>query len=306
MLWSRARVDPTCDRGFDVRTFLGLLKTMRPHQWVKNLVVLGPVVFAHQLLNVEVTLRAFGGFVLFCLLASAIYVLNDLVDVEADRRHPTKKHRPIASGQVPVPLARAAFAALVSVALGAGAWLSLPMVGAMVGYFVLNLAYSFKLKKIAYVDVLCIALGFELRVLAGAFAARVPPSAYLVVVMFLAAMFLGLGKRLHELGVAGGGETRSVLRAYDPRIVTWLLGAFGLATVATYAVYTLDPSTIERFGTPYLVVSTLFTAFGVFRFVQLVRRSHAESPTDAMLRDGPFLLNLAAWAVVVTAILYAA
>ncbi len=289
-----------------VKTLLGLIKTMRPHQWVKNLVVLGPLVFAHQLLNLEVALRAVAGFALFCLLASAIYVLNDLVDVEADRKHPVKKLRPIAAGTVPVPVARGAFAGLILLVAAGSASLSLSLLGAMTGYLVLNLAYSFKLKRVAYVDVLCIALGFELRVLAGAFAADVPPSIYLVVVMFLAAMFLGLGKRLHELGVAAEGETRSVLRAYNARVVTWLLAGFGVATVVTYAIYTLDPATIERFGTPYLVVSTLFTAFGLFRFIQLVRRrSHAESPTDAMLRDPAFLLNLALWAIAVTVILYA-
>jgi hypothetical protein len=119
-------------------------------------------------------------------------------------------------------------------------------------------------------------------------------------------MFLGLGKRLHELGVTTHGETRSVLRAYDPGVLTWLVTGFGVATGITYATYTLDPDTMARFGTPYLVVSSIFVLFGLLRFVFLVRRrSHAESPTDAMLRDLPFLVNLALWAIAVTVILYA-
>jgi 4-hydroxybenzoate polyprenyltransferase len=289
-----------------VKVLLGLLKTMRPHQWVKNLVVLGPLVFAHQLLNFEVALRALLAFALFSLLASAIYVLNDIVDVEADRKHPVKKLRPIPAGTVPMGVAKGAFAGLLAIVVAGGIWLSPWFLGAALGYLVLNLAYSFKLKRVAYVDVLCIALGFELRVLAGAFATDVPPSVYLVVVMFLAAMFLGLGKRLHELGVVSEGETRSVLRAYDPKTVTWLVSGFGIATGLTYGVYTLDPETVERFGTPYLVLSTIFVLFGLMRFVLLVRRrSHAESPTDAMLRDLPFLTNLALWAIAVTVILYA-
>ncbi|MFN7702417.1 MAG: UbiA prenyltransferase family protein [Deltaproteobacteria bacterium] len=289
-----------------MKTLLGLLKTMRPTQWVKNLVVLGPLVFAHQLLNVELALRALAGFSLFCLLASAIYVLNDIVDVEADRAHPVKKLRPIAAGAVPESTARVAFGLLVAIVAAGSAALSLATFAAMMGYLVLNLAYSFRLKRVAYVDVVCIALGFELRVLSGAFATNVLPSYYLVIVMFLAAMFLGLGKRLHELGVAAGsGETRTVLKAYDPVTVTRLLAGFGLGTIATYAMYTLDHATIARFGTPYLVISTLPAAAGMFRFVQLVRRrSHAESPTDAMLRDGAFLGSLAAWATAVTVILY--
>ncbi|MBX7197295.1 MAG: UbiA prenyltransferase family protein [Sandaracinaceae bacterium] len=289
-----------------MKTLLGLIKTMRPTQWVKNLVVLGPLVFAHQLLNLHVALRALAGFGLFCLLASAIYMLNDIVDVEADRAHPVKKLRPIAAGVVPVATARLAFGALITTVAVGSAVLSLATFAAMMGYLVLNLAYSFKLKRVAYVDVVCIALGFELRVLSGAYAAEVPPSIYLVVVMFLAAMFLGLGKRLHELGVVTEGKTRSVLKAYDPKIVTWLLVGFGLATIATYAMYTLDHATIERFGTSYLVISTIPAAAGMARFVQLVRRrSHAESPTDAMLRDWPFLGSLALWAIAVTVILYA-
>lgn len=288
-----------------VKTFLGLIKTMRPAQWVKNLVVLGPLVFAHQLLNLDVALRALAGFALFCLLASAIYVLNDIVDVEADRAHPVKKLRPIAAGVVPIGTARLAFGLLVLVVAAGSASLSLATFAAMMGYLVLNLAYSFRLKRVPYLDVVSIALGFELRVLSGAFAAGVPPSIYLVVVMFLAAMFLGLGKRLHELGVATEGKTRSVLRAYDPKTVTYLVVGFGVATIATYTMYTLDPATMERFGTSYLGLSAIPVAFGMFRFVQLVRRkSHAESPTDAMLRDLPFLGSLAVWAVAVTVILY--
>lgn len=290
-----------------MKTLLGLLKTMRPTQWVKNLVVLGPLVFAHQLLHLEVALRALAGFALFCLLASAIYLLNDIVDVEADRAHPVKKARPIAAGVVSERAAKITFVVLIAIVATGSALLAWPMLATTMGYLVLNIAYSFKLKRVAYVDVVCIALGFELRVLTGAFAADVPPSIYLVVVMFLAAMFLGLGKRLHELGVTGGGETRSVLKSYDAGIVTGLLVGFGLATIATYAMYTLDATTVERFGTPYLVISTVPAALGMFRFVQLVRRrSHAESPTDAMLRDWPFLGSLIAWAVSVTAILYAA
>lgn len=289
-----------------MKTLLGLIKTMRPTQWVKNLVVLGPLLFAHELLHPELALRALAAFALFCLLASAIYMLNDIVDVDADRVHPVKKSRPIAAGTVSVGTAKVAFGALVTTVAIGSLLLAWPMLLTTMGYLVLNIAYSFKLKRVAYVDVVCIALGFELRVLTGAFAVDVPPSIYLVVVMFLAAMFLGLGKRLHELGVASGGETRSVLKAYDAGIVMGLLVGFGLATVATYAMYTLDADTIARFGTSYLVLSTIPAALGMSRFVYLVRRKgHAESPTDAMLRDVPFLGSLAVWAIAVVAILYA-
>lgn len=292
----------------------GLLRTMRPHQWVKNLVVLAPLVFARELFDVHSALRAAAGFALFCVLAGTVYVLNDLVDVAADREHPTKKDRPIASGRVTESQAKVALVVLAVVAIGGGMALGWPFLLAALGYLALNLAYSFKLKQIAYVDVLCITGGFELRVLGGSFAAQVPPSAYLLIVIFLAATFLGLGKRAHELAAmeergnktgAKKSATRAVLGAYDPRVLTPLLYTTGTATVITYVVYTLDPHTMEAFGTQWLVVTALFTLFGVLRFTHLVRRkADAESPTDAMLKDPAFLLNLLSWALCVLLVIY--
>lgn len=285
---------------------LGLIRTMRPHQWVKNLFVVAPLVFAQELLNVHAALRSLAGFAVFSIVASAVYVLNDLSDVEADRNHPTKRLRPIASGAVSVPAARLLLAGLLALGGLGGMTLGPPFLGIIAAYFAKDIAYSFGLKKIAYLDVLFIALGFELRVLAGAFAAEVPASGYLLVVTFLFATFLGLGKRLHELGHAGDGTaTRSALRAYDPRIVTGAMAVSGVLTLITYATYTVDPHTIEAFGTANLWVTTLNALFGFARFIFLVRRrDNAESPTDAMLRDWPFLLNLAAWAVEIVVLLY--
>lgn len=279
---------------------------MRPRQWVKNLFVLAPLVFAKELFAAPVVLRGLAGFVAFCLLSSSVYVLNDLVDVEADRAHPVKRHRAIASGVLPESVAKRAGIALVVVSLAIGALLSPKFVAAAIAYLVLNLAYSFRLKKLAYIDVLCIATGFELRVLAGSFAADVPPSSYLLIVTFLLAAFLGLGKRMHELSQGEKAhKQRTVLSQYDPAVVTRLLYSTALATVITYAIYTLDKHTRLAFGTDYLVVTTLFTLFGVGRFLHLVRsRPDAESPTEEMLRDKWFLANLGSWAVTVVAIIY--
>ncbi|UJR86263.1 UbiA prenyltransferase family protein [Sandaracinus amylolyticus] len=290
---------------------IGLLRTMRPHQWVKNLVVLAPLVFARELFDVPALLRALAGFALFCVLAGAVYVLNDLVDVEADREHPKKRHRPIASGRVSESQAKGALVVLATIAVAGGLALGGAFLAAALGYLALNLAYSFKLKKIAYLDVLCIAGGFELRVLGGSFAAQVPPSWYLLIVMFLAATFLGLGKRAHELAAmeehAGGkaSKTRAALGSYDLRVLMPMLYVMGVATLVTYVVYTLDPDTIAAFGTRWLVVSVVFTTIGVGRFLYLVRRkADADSPTDAMLKDPPFLASVGAWALCVLLVLY--
>lgn len=286
----------------------GLLRTMRPHQWVKNLFVLAPVVFAQRLFEVEPVLRALAGFVLFSLIASCVYILNDLADIEADRAHPVKRNRPIASGVVPTRAAQIAVAVLSGVALGGGFALSWRFALTILAYFVLNLLYSLRLKRIAYVDVLCIATGFELRVVAGAFAADVPASAYLLVVTFLLALYLGFGKRMHELvqaEAAGTTQARAVLQSYDRVIVARLLWLTATLTVLTYAIYTLDPVTRETFGTDYLIATSVFTLFGVFRFMVLVRdRPDAESPTEEMLRDLPFLTNLILWAGAVVGIIY--
>ena len=289
----------------------GLIRTMRPHQWVKNLFVLAPVVYyelprVHQTgtVNLPRVFGALSGFACFCALASAVYILNDLVDVEADRAHPVKRHRPIASGAVSVGAARIAMVALIVAAFAGGLFVGTAFTATLGGYLLNNIAYSNGLKRVPYVDVLSIAMGFELRVLAGSFAAEVPPSQYLLIVTFLLAGFLGLGKRMHELMQQQAGASkasRSVLQRYNPRAVHALLMITGAATVVTYVVYALDDTTRQTFGTDYMVLSSVFLLIGVLRFVQLVRNHpEAESPTEQMLRDVPFLINglLAALALV--------
>ncbi len=281
---------------------------MRPHQWVKNVFVLAPVIFAQDLFELNRVVRALLGFVCFSLLASSVYVLNDLMDVEADRAHPVKKNRPIASGEVSEGTAKVVMVVLATGALVGGWFLSPWFLAALLGYLLNNVVYSMGLKRVAYLDVLSIAGGFELRVLAGAYAALVPPSAYLLIVTFLLATFLGLGKRMHELAQqerTGSSTTRKVLKQYNKRLVTILLWLTSIATVAAYVVYTLDPHTRRQFGTDFLVVTSVFALFGVLRFVHLVRsRPNAESPTEEMLKDVPFLVNGVLGAATLIAIIY--
>ena len=280
---------------------------MRPHQWVKNLFVLVPLVFAKELLHPATVVRALVAFAAFCLGASAVYVLNDLIDVEADRAHPVKRSRPIASGAVSVSAAKGLFAGLVLTALAAALAVSPAVAGVVAAYLALNVAYTFGLKRVAYLDVLCIALGFLLRVAAGTVAVRVHASQYLLVVTFVLACFLGFGKRMHELRQgANASKQRAVLARYDERVLAICLHVTGAATVVLYVLYTLDRHTQQLFGTRWLVLTTGFTVFGVYRFLRLVRyHAEAESPTEEMLRDKPFLANLALWGIAVVAIIYA-
>lgn len=286
--------------------WVGLLKTMRPHQWVKNLFVLAPLVFAQELFDLPVALRAAIGFALFCLTSSTVYILNDLQDVDADRAHPVKQNRPIAAGIVPERTALRAALTLGASCLLIAALVDLWFAATLAAYLTMNRAYSTRLKHVAYVDVLCIATGFEFRVLGGSFAAGVPASAYLLTVTFLLAAFLGFGKRMHELRQGEGvSKQRAALSSYSERTLTALLVITAVATVGTYAVYTLDPAIRAVFKTDYLIVTSIFTVIGVFRFLQLVRgRPHAESPTEEMLRDLPFLANLVMWSVTVLIVIY--
>ena len=303
----------------------GLIKTLRPHQWVKNLFVMAPMFFHRDLfksengvplLNLLVTFKAATATAVFCLLAGAVYTINDLADVAADRVHPVKRNRPIASGAVPANVARAMAAGLVILSLGASYFITWKFAAVAAAYFVLNLAYTFGLKKVAFLDVGVIALGFVLRVLAGGFATDVHReghvlgvSGYMIACTALLACFLGFGKRRHELAQENSGKQRSALEAYGPRSLNVALVLTGGATAVTYVFYTLDADTRAFFHTDLLWITVPFTVFGIARFLMLVsgragRGLKAESPTQEMLRDVPFVLNLVLWVVVVVAIIY--
>lgn len=290
--------------------FLGpAVKSMRPHQWVKNLFVAAPLVFARLLGDRHAALRTAAAFGIFCLLSSAVYLINDLVDIDKDRAHPVKSRRPIASGALSPDAARA-LAALLGVAALLGATQLGPgaaFAGTAAAYLVLNLAYSLWLKKVAFVDVACISAGFLLRVLGGAFAIPVPASRWLLVCTLLLSALLGFGKRAHELRVSGesGRAQRDVLGRYDLPTLRRLMGVLGVLTTVTYLVYTRSMHAREVFNVE-LIWTVPFVAFGIFRFNWIVgRKADAESPTDSMLRDPLFVANLVAYGVAVVLLLHA-
>jgi 4-hydroxybenzoate polyprenyltransferase len=284
----------------------GLLRSLRPHQWVKNLFVLAPLFFSKSYLELEPLALGFAAALLFCLMSGTVYLLNDIFDVDKDRRHPVKRHRPIASGQLPIPVAWV-MCGIIGVGTLTSAFLMDWRLGAVLGgYFAMNLAYSSKLKHIAFVDVTIIALGFVLRVLAGAFAIDVYISEWLVACTFLLALYLGLGKRQHELEMVADGratKVRKVLERYRPDHLDFgVLFVAGL-TIATYTIYTLTASLPEQplrhqdtpFHSPYLPITIPFAVFGITRFYLLIRDDSPHSPTELILRDWPFIVNLVIW-----------
>lgn len=289
-----------------------VVRAMRPHQWVKNGFVLAPAIFAGPVLLADHQLTAArllpvaAALMGFCFASSATYILNDINDVEADRQHPVKRHRPIASGELPVPTAWRAFGLLLVLAAGlavaAGAWVWL----CLAAYLLMNLAYSRGLKKLAYVDALVISLGFVLRILAGGEAARVHLSRWLIAATVLLSLFLALGKRHHELLTSPPGSRKSLDR-YNRKHVSALMWILGVLTPLVWLAYTLDPDTCARFGTTHLWWTAPFPLLGFWRFSLLASdASTAHSPTERMLRDALFLANLGVWIALTAAILYKA
>ena len=286
-----------------------LLKTLRPHQWVKNVFVAAPLVFARHLTDTAYLWREAIAVAAFCLLSGAVYCFNDVRDVESDRAHPTKRKRPIAAGQLGEKTALWFAAVLAVVSLGACLALSWQLAAFALAYLVQNIAYSVKLKHIAFVDVALIASGFILRVLAGAAAIDVPASGWLLLCTALVALFFGLGKRAHELSWADRSgtahSTRAALLGYRIPVVRVAMLVLALATLGAYIAYTVDPHTVEFFHTDRLVYSVPFVALGILRFLFLALwYPKDDPPTEAMLKDPWFLLDLAGATAVVLYIIY--
>jgi 4-hydroxybenzoate polyprenyltransferase len=286
-----------------------LIRLARPTQWVKNGVVLAALIFAGratQLYQVEVALFA---VVIFCLLSSAVYTLNDLVDREKDRRHPLKKNRPIASGQVSVTTATTMLALLLTAGL-VGAWLiNLGFFITALTYFGLNVAYSFKLKNIVILDAMSIAVGFALRAYAGAFAIGVPASKWLLINALLLALFLAFGKRRHELLLLEDGATahRSILNKYSPYLLDQLIGVVTASVVVAYMLYTFSPEVHEKLGTRNLFFTIPFVLYGIFRYLYLIHQEkEGGSPTRILVSDKPILIDVVLWLATVIVVLYIA
>lgn len=285
-----------------------ILKSSRPHQWVKNLFVAGPLVFAHKINDPYALLHTGIAIAGFCMISSAVYLLNDVVDVEKDRVHPLKCHRPVASGELPIPTAKLASLMLALLGLLTTSLCGLMPAAIAAIYLVQNLAYSFWLKHVPFLDVAIIAAGFLLRVLAGAEAIPVPASGWLLTCMLLLASFLGFGKRAHELRTSGtkGVKQRKVLDRYNPSVLRFLIYLLAVLTVIAYVFYTQSYHALTFFGTRRLILTAPFVGFAVFRFIWITQvKSDSESPTDSMLRDAPFMISLLGYAMAIVAIIYA-
>lgn len=277
---------------------------------MKNAFVAAPLVFSRHLNDPAYVLRSAIAVLAFCALSGAVYTFNDVRDAEADRHHATKRHRPIAARELSERAALIGAAALALVALVGCLLLGWPLAVVAAGYLAQNIAYTLRLKQIAFLDVMVIAIGFLLRVLAGALAIEVPPSRWLLLCTALLALFLGLGKRGHELAWAERsqqtGRTRAALAGYRIEIVRIAMLALAVVTFAAFVTYTLWPHTIDFFGTDRLVYVSPFVALGLLRYLVIALwRPGDDPPTDAMLRDRWFLLILGAATALTIFVIYA-
>lgn len=287
---------------------MDLIRALRPHQWTKNLLVFAAAVFAQRLFDPEALWRSSTTFALFCMASSAVYLFNDLRDREQDRLHPHKRHRPIAAGRLQ-PSTAAVLAALLALAALAGAFALGPrQLGVLfAGYLLLQGAYTLALKRVPILDALIVAAGFVMRAIAGALAIDVEFSTWLLICTIFFALFVSLAKRRHELAylAASGAEHRSSLVGYDLALLDQLVGIATAASLMSYALYTADPGTMERFQTRLLPLTLPFVVYACFRLLYLMRNQEdLGDPAWALIRDRGLLLSALLWAASVCLIIY--
>ena len=289
-----------------------LVQELRPKQWTKNLLLFAGVLFSRHLTDPQLLLRAAGGFLAFSLLSGAVYLFNDILDIEADRSHPLKRLRPLAAGRMSIGTAWIALGPLLAVVALLSSWLGRPFAEVATLYLVLNLGYTSGLKRLVLVDVFFVAIGFVLRAIAGvqlmlplAPATRLSP--WLLVCTFFGALFLALAKRRREMANAGADASRQreVLGHYTPELVDGLLTVSAAASLMAYALYTIWPETVAKFHTEALLYTVPFVTYGIFRYLYLLRATAiSEDPAQVLLTDRPLAGCVMLYVVTVVVILY--
>jgi 4-hydroxybenzoate polyprenyltransferase len=280
-----------------------ILTLLRPHQYVKNLFIFAPLIFAFNF-NQESVFNATVAFILFSLLASSIYVLNDFMDIEEDKKHPTKRNRPLASGAISLTTANFLFLGLSSTTLIATYFFSTALFTVLVMYFVLNILYSYKFKHIAIVDIFIIATGFVLRLFAGAQVTDTSLSMWIIIITFLLAIFLALAKRRDDVLLSiEGKETRKNIDGYNLEFVNAAMVLMSGVVILSYLQYTVSPEVIARLGSEYLYLTTLFVILAILRYMQITFvEQQSGSPTKIVLKDTFIKVTLLLWLISFVAI----
>jgi 4-hydroxybenzoate polyprenyltransferase len=284
-----------------------LVRLARPAQWLKNLFLLAPLIFAGEAGRLDAVERVLIGTAIFCLLSSAVYAFNDLTDREQDRLHPLKKSRPLASGVVTIGQAAVMITILVLAGLAAALWLGKSFLVISIVFLVLNLLYSLILKNMVILDAMSIALSFVLRAYAGAVVIEVPVSKWLLINTLLLALFLAFGKRRHELVMLETGATahRKILSRYSPYLLDQLIGVTTPSVVVMYMLYTMSSEVSTKLHTENLYVTIPFVVYGIFRYLYLIHKEEkGGSPTEVLIEDRPLALAVLLWALTCVLVLY--
>ena len=286
---------------------MNLLESLRPGQWTKNLIVFAALIFGRRLFDPLAAGTVAAAFVVFCVLSGVVYLINDVIDRESDRRHPLKARRPVASGALRPTTALVAGTVLGVAAIGAAFRLQ-PVFGVVaLGYVALMASYSGPLKHLVIIDVLTIAIGFVLRAVGGAVVIAVPISQWLLLCTVLLALFLALSKRRHEIVLLADSavEHRRILGEYSPYLLDQMIAVVMTSTLMAYAFYTISPETEQKFGTSWLALTVPFPLYGIFRYLYLVhQREGGGSPAEMLLNDRPLLACVALWVLAVVLIIY--
>lgn len=282
---------------------------LRPKQWVKNAFVFAPLVLSQSLTEPSAVLSALGAALVFCALASAIYIVNDWCDIKADRAHPEKRRRPLAAGTVTKPQAVGLLAGLLAIAAAL-----MVLTGASTGFVIVtaiyvlqSVSYSFGLKHVPLLELFVVASGYVLRVIAGCFILDIEPSRWILLATGLVAMLITVGKRRADLTAAIEAEKfRKSLQAYSVSFLDQIMSVCAAMAIMSYVLFTISDYAVERFGKFYMFETSVFVAFGVFRYLQITAMPGAGGdPTTVVTRDKPLIICVLLWGIAVLAILYA-
>lgn len=287
-----------------------IITLLRPKHWVKNSFVLAPLLFAGKYTDIRSIKLAILTFIGFCAAASAIYIFNDIRDCKADRLHPRKRSRPIASGEIPVTSAVSIMfimIAIASIAVIYPSAISGPWTAACLGaYLLINIYYSISGKHQVIVDAFCIAIGFVLRVTAGAYAIGVEPTGWIVIITLFLSLFLGFGKRrgeivdLQDISIAH----RGVLSDYPIHLLDQIIVSTGTIAIISYAIYTLDADIIAKFGASKLYITVIPVAYGIFRYMYLLLKGQEGDPTELITKDPGLILTIMVWLICAAGIVF--
>ncbi len=314
MVQSKFKVNAVAAAPSRNAAWLHYLAALRPRQWTKNLIVFAAPLFGFSI-NIDSFLNSALAFAVFCCASSSFYLLNDVADVEADRRHPLKCKRPIAAGLVTVPMAVAIATLLLSGALWAAWQQSLDLGAALTGYALLQVCYNLKLKRVVILDIIAIATGFILRAVAGAAATGISLSSWFLLCTAMLALFLGIEKRKAELRLIAihGGKTRAVLNHYSIPLLIRMESMVSTGAVMSYVLWSSGPA-LNGASTPWMMLTSPFVLYGIFRYQLLSDQSSrggseavgekTERPEDVLLKDRPVFFTVVLWGVTVFAILW--